>query len=137
MTTISIDILRTFCDPDRKQCETPWSVGAWTFASNGKILVRVKRIPGVRRNKNAPDVISGYIAERLKRSPKCWLPLFPRVPTSGTETKIGRALFSDELLNTFLVFQHVEIGTFGEHDPARVLFDGGEGLIMPVVNWEI
>ena len=35
--------LEMFCDPERPELARPFSIDAWTYASNGHILVRVPR----------------------------------------------------------------------------------------------
>ena len=50
--------LQQFCstDPDRPQMHAPFSSAAWTWATNGHILVRVPRRDDVPENPEAPNV---------------------------------------------------------------------------------
>lgn len=45
--------------------------------------------------------------------------------------EVGGLLFSDLYLSWLCQLPNCEIGPFGETEPARIRFDGGEGLIMP------
>lgn len=45
--------------------------------------------------------------------------------------EVGGALFSDLYLFWLSQLPNCEIGVFNDLDPARIRFDGGEGLIMP------
>ena len=49
--------LQPFCgrEPERPYRQQPWSRGEWTFATNGRIIVRVPRRSEVGENKDAPD----------------------------------------------------------------------------------
>lgn len=49
-----IDI-KMFCDPSRAKLSKPWSKGGYTYASDGKILIRVPRIEGIAEG-GGPDV---------------------------------------------------------------------------------
>jgi len=48
--------------------------------------------------------------------------------------EVGPALFSDRYLSWLNLFPNCEIGPFDDKKPARIRFDGGEGLIMPRVR---
>ncbi len=50
--------MQRFCvdkDDIRYYLCQPWSRGKYTYATNGHIMVRVKRLPGVAENEKAPD----------------------------------------------------------------------------------
>ena len=46
-------------------------------------------------------------------------------------TKFGVAKFSNVLLSRISALPNCKIGIFGELEPARFIFDGGDGIIMP------
>ena len=49
---INLDI---FCDPSSPGLTRPFSVGTWSYATNGHILVRVPRRDDVAENPDAPN----------------------------------------------------------------------------------
>ncbi len=54
---MTADDLQRFCagpDDYRTELRAPWSAGAWTYASNGHIIIRVPRLPDVPENEDAP-----------------------------------------------------------------------------------
>jgi hypothetical protein len=79
--------LEMFCDPSRPELAQPFSIGAWTYASNGHVLVRVPRRDDVAE-RAAPDASRLFpadapkprykpapkftIPERFEREEKCW-----------------------------------------------------------------
>jgi hypothetical protein len=46
--------LTNFCDPNRAGLTHPFSINGFTYASNGRIMVRVPRRPDVPENPQAP-----------------------------------------------------------------------------------
>jgi hypothetical protein len=46
--------------------------------------------------------------------------------------QIGGVYFSDRLLAKLLTLPNVKVGVFGPTNTARIMFDGGDGLIMPI-----
>lgn len=51
--------LQKFCSRDktRLNINTPWSVGEYTYATNGHVILRVPRLPDVPENVVAPKVV--------------------------------------------------------------------------------
>ena len=50
--------LKSFCAKDNyRHMEIPWSRGAYTFATDGGIIVRVPKIPDIPDNANSPDAL--------------------------------------------------------------------------------
>jgi hypothetical protein len=64
MNTIDLD---RFCNPDREIIARPFSVGEWTYATNGWILVRVPRREDVAENPAAPDIEHTRLIEYLRK----------------------------------------------------------------------
>ena len=64
--------LETFCDPERPELARPFSIDAWTYATNGHVLVRVTRRDDVAENPNAPN--PSRLCETVKR-PRRYKPL--------------------------------------------------------------
>ena len=53
MTSQTIN-LETFCSPERPELARPFSLGEWTYASNGHVLVRVQRREEIPENAENP-----------------------------------------------------------------------------------
>jgi len=53
---------------------------------------------------------------------------------SDEETKIGTAYFSNNLLEKLSELPNCKIGVFDKNEPAQLKFDGGVGLIMPILT---
>ena len=53
--------LKAFTRPDRVGPALPWSEGDYSYASNGKILIRVPRLPDVPERETAPRKIEGEV----------------------------------------------------------------------------
>lgn len=52
--------LKPFCGVEsetRPYLSNPWSIGEWTYASDGRIAIRVPRLPDVQENDKAPASI--------------------------------------------------------------------------------
>ena len=60
-TEINLEI---FCATDRPKLARPFSIGAWTYATNGHILVRVPRRDDVAENPDAPN--ASLVYEKVK-----------------------------------------------------------------------
>lgn len=50
------DFLLKFCgrDPRRQNLHKPWSRGEWTYATDGRVAIRVPRISSIEENPSAP-----------------------------------------------------------------------------------
>ncbi len=67
--------LMPFCDEEIPNFKEPWTKGNWTYATNGKICIRVPAVDGVEENAFTPQ------ADRLfdtAFAPKQWSPV-PKV----------------------------------------------------------
>jgi len=53
---------------------------------------------------------------------------------SDEETKIGNAYFPNNLLEKLSELPNCKIGVFDKNEPAQLKFDGGVGLIMPILT---
>jgi hypothetical protein len=58
--------LEMFCDPSRPAIGRPFSVGTWSYATNGAILVRVPRRDDVAENPAAPNEHAARLCEIVK-----------------------------------------------------------------------
>lgn len=47
------------------------------------------------------------------------------------DVEIGRVAFKEAALALVQVLPNIEIGPLGPHSPARIRFNGGDGLLMP------
>ena len=58
---MNLDLLQKFCsvDESRKVIMSPWSFGAWTYATDARVLIRVPRMAEVPEREGAPkaDII--------------------------------------------------------------------------------
>lgn len=78
---IEVD-LKPFCGSDhyhRGRLGGPWSLGAWTYASNGHIAIRVPRRADVPENPEAPENIKDLFERFVGES---FRPLTARVPSA-------------------------------------------------------
>jgi hypothetical protein len=70
--------LEMFCSSNRPELARPFSIDAWTYASDGHILVRVPRRDDVAENPDAPNASLVYekvkSPRRYKPAPKFELP---------------------------------------------------------------
>lgn len=87
--------LSKFCgdDADRENITSPWSAGDYTYATNGRILVRVLRRTDATRE-DGPDVRSVY-AKAGKAGVLVPLPSFDLPPSSTCATCVGVGLIVD------------------------------------------
>jgi hypothetical protein len=60
------DLFEKFCHPTRQGIEQPFSVGEWTYATNGHICLRVPRRDDIAENPAAPDPSSLFNLRPLK-----------------------------------------------------------------------
>jgi len=74
--------LGKFCDTDvllgRVVLQHPWSLGDFTFASNGHIFIRVPRDESIPENEQAPKRMGPkkrQINDYLADEPKAWYPI--------------------------------------------------------------
>ncbi len=79
--------LKPFCSTDefRPTLMQPWSRGAYTYATNGHILVRVARRDDVPENEEAPDVEKTVEKARLDEASFVRLPLIDLPPEEKSE----------------------------------------------------
>jgi len=192
--------LSKFCSVGR--FSTPWTAGAYTYASNGHIVVRVPRREDVLGRLDAPDTkkicdillreptkweqVPGIIASAPIKCGRCYgagiVYVCPEcdgegdvsfsngyshytvpcdtcdgeevVPIPKSEKKqdcgwcdgtgmltehrsvpLGCSYFSDVYLALIAsALPGAEIGPLGEKDPARIRFEGGDGLLMPRID---
>lgn len=212
--SMDLNTLQSFCDETRAKTATPFSVGEYTLATDGYILVRVPRLAEVPEREDAPKIemlATDRVCGPFFREPAQWVPI-PKVELqyrpcdicggtgrlfkcpecnghgevewdsdycsyeatckmcdgAGTtevgtlnrwkvnpnirklteigchacesgkgrlidgDLHIGEARFSIVLLHRLRALTSVEIGVLTPHMAARVRFDGGDGLIMPM-----
>jgi hypothetical protein len=138
----------------------PLSLNGHSYASNGHIAVRVPRRPDIPENKEAPNVEAlPWDFSRIKFGPlpepeflpaQCWAghgrghkhecagchckcehcdgsgKIPPRV-------RIGKAVFSARYIEWIQALPEVEIGKPKPPRPLPFQFEGGVGLLMPIV----
>ena len=132
--------LMKFCCPYLKTLREPWTHDGFTYATDGRVLIRIPEKKSIRANPNAPT--NGVIKYFKKSpSPKKWYPL-PDVKNGGGLTQIGGIYYANHLLYLIRsVIPNAQIGPVppknkGEcatdYRPALIKFKGGDGLLMPV-----
>lgn len=70
--------LNVFCQTNHPCLDTPWSEDEWTFASNGFLIVRVKRLNSVPEKAGAPIIKGSPIEDEFNTQVLHWQPC-PRV----------------------------------------------------------
>jgi hypothetical protein len=76
---MNIETLQKFCGKlgKRESIETPWTNGDYTYATDGRILVRVDNHPSARvceKGKIGLDV-SVFAFDHNRLGPPCWIPV--------------------------------------------------------------
>jgi hypothetical protein len=66
--------LEPFCDPTRPGLDRPFSRGAWTYATNGHVAVRVNRRDDIAENPAAPDAEKLFSLQFIKKGRRCYAP---------------------------------------------------------------
>lgn len=147
MKKTGLELLKVFCaapedDPIRPALHDPFSWGGWTYATEGRVLVRVPRLAEVPENPIAPKIDEAkevWMAWRLVGKETVWEALQAVPPQRDGEPevyrRIGERLFNLELLRKVACATGVEIAPHvGEEInigmPFR--FEGGVGLVMPL-----
>ena len=137
-------LMKFCCRPkvdSRKYLHRPWSAGAYTYASNGHILIRVKRIKSVRENKDAPT----RRCNRILRDTACIryvkIPARLTVYSHGIRGNrgfpdgvfIGAALLSKPYLALIRSLPGGQLTSMPfVIKPSGFKFDHGVGAIMPM-----
>lgn len=72
---INMELLVRFCcaDKDKDNICLPWSTAAFTYATDGHIMVRVPRMADVEANATAPDVEHNLYSSMFNREPVTWV----------------------------------------------------------------
>jgi hypothetical protein len=157
MTTINLE---KFCDPCRYGLDRPFSIGPWSYASNGHVLVRVPRRSDIAECKAAPDaaaLFSEYAAQpAYKPAPKFEIApeetcnrcggtgLKHDCPDCACECRacdgegvtkqpvdIDGVPFAARYVEWLLDLPDLEITVARPAKPLAFRFAGGEGLLMP------
>jgi len=164
MKTFTAEQLQPFCentgDLRRLHLAQPFTVGAWTYATNGRLAVRVPAIPGVPGGNvpveplfhanpatGAPIPLAGLTVPPTAGPsicPECLGKNNPdgcdycegdgKEPEEAIPVKVGHHLVSHIYLNLLKGLDEVQIYP-APADPCSCLaftFDGGNGLLMPI-----
>ncbi len=155
--------LQKFCadeDDIRPYLRQPWSSGEWTYATNGHILVRVKRLADVHENVAAPNaqklLDAAKIGEWLKVPETAEPPEIAcdecngtgevECPTCGHEDKCDDCCGTGMVRETkaskvgaatfndhyLAMIQGWEIATTTERAAAPIRNGEADGLLMPI-----
>jgi hypothetical protein len=139
---MSID-LAPFCNP--KCCEpgrdlsVPFSLNGHTYATNGHICVRVPRRPDIPENKEAPNAeekLPWSMCAPGKSRKFAPLPEQFVVERAGSHrmVAIGRAFFGAHYVKLMRALPGLEVGKPKPEAPLPFRFEGGEGLLMPLMT---
>lgn len=91
----TIDITRFAArDTERTHLSQPWSVGEWSVATNGHILIRVPRRDDIPENNKAPD-LSKLLAQAAPQIDMAPIPDFPM-----PETKVCRQCRGNKMMTS-------------------------------------
>ena len=92
MNTLTKQDLMKFCSTDQSRVRigNPWSIGEYTVATNGHILIRIPRLPDVPENPKAPRIDKGVFP---KSAPEVWysIPEFEVPKLIACQACLGRA----------------------------------------------
>ena len=137
---MKIDITPFCASPEANRCqiERPWSRGKWTYATDGKIVVRIPRDPEVPENKLAPSAMPLFTAHF--KGARTFQP-FEGTPLVDMKTcKLGTRVLSAKYLSLIAALPEPEIAAeFGAPiDPLPFRFASGlgHGLVMPIRDTE-
>ena len=140
-----LELLKKFVSQDdpRKYMRSPFTRGEWTYATNGHIAVRVPKIDGVEilPEKHIPN-LDGLFQSAGDNDfiALPWMPPLEECLLCGgtgakrnAPAKVGGSHFD-------LFYLHLINGLPGakfspgarQLDMARFVFDGGEGILMPM-----
>jgi len=143
---------------DRLNISKPFSRGEYSYATDGRLLIRVKRLVDVPEVSGAPSVKKIWPNGNYKSFP---IPAFPEPKYSpcpwctGEEpcfsadeyceecnnthvqeelnpVTIGCSSFSDHYLSKIKDLPNILIAPTGKLEAAILTFDGGGGLLMPM-----
>jgi hypothetical protein len=160
--TRTIRDLKPFCstDPARGNLQAPWSKDGFTYSSNGHIIVRVAQLPDVAEHEYPPDTARIFeltVGQDVAPLPSVKLPAPRRVKCqdcagrgaqrdcqcvacdgAGTfwqyaSVGLRGALFATHYLKLILRLPGAAFSTTPPpREPARFVFTGGEGALMPL-----
>lgn len=124
----------------RSQIDTPWSWGRHSYATNGRVMIRVSVIETVPMRANSPNVArlwSNHFvpAAAVARFVAVELPPQPEKDAFGYfPIKLGERIVNWDYLEKLvrLPLLRMAIGWGDVHDPLAFRFTNGEGMIMPM-----
>lgn len=70
------EFLKPFCDPIRNLITTPFSQAGWTWATNGRLIIRIPHDPAIPERFDAPKVAPVWAAYKVDDQ-TVWEPLAP------------------------------------------------------------
>lgn len=153
--------LKPFCSTFLSHLCEPFSHGNYTYATDGKMIIRVARVDGVDENPSAPSEngINDVMQQFVEGTATEYIPAFPPVVREvcaccggngisdwdecqecekGTVTKwevvqIGARKIKNIFLEKIATLPSARISSTGESlTGCSFVFDGGIGIVMPV-----
>jgi len=142
---MNLEELQSFCPQLGDICfykaiATPWSFREWTYATDGRIMIRVPVMPSVRVQKNIKLRITALNLFRNHYS--TWAPYVPlSLPVRPKAdrlkqlvTSLGHRIVDWRYLERISALPRLRIAVkIGRpFDPVAFRFVGGTGLLMPM-----
>lgn len=110
----------------------PFSVGIYTYATDGCIIVRVPRRADVDPYPEDPEAIEAIFEKHLQHSGRVGLPPYVMIPGMRSLARFG---VQDFMLHYIQLIEPLPnlVVSFGcaDAEPMSFRFDGGVGLLMP------
>lgn len=140
-----------FCSQDesRPNLLKPMSKGGFTFASDGRIAIRVERIESSEQSKHQQtvDALESLFASESFKVEVGWIPVIEPTYTrrccaecgsllvaSIDAVEVGNKLIGSYYINKMMLLPNCQINPTDNDrfSPMPFRFDGGIGLIMPI-----
>ena len=146
---MSLKILRLFTEKKnryRKELRKPFSYGAFSFATDGRIIVRLKRCDGANGSFSKASVAAAYFRQFPKRGfVKIDIPNKADVPKNDHGFRvvaIAHRHFDMQFLTPLKRLPKLKVGvnidrlaerkrSYFKFGPMPFIFDGGCGWVMP------
>ena len=142
-------IIEMFCDKncDREALRKPFNNYRYTYSTNGKVAIRIKR--NTRYDKNdkinmkkifpTKKELHGRVFRKINSVKLDELESFYSKKQKAEIVIIDGVKFNKKFIEKFLCFENVFISInkyndFGSAKPAFVKFDGGCGVVCPLLE---
>lgn len=140
MATTKVD-LQSFCqigDSYRSEIAEPFSHGAYTYATNGHIMIRVPAVSGMSGHPKAPRAGAARIFDAVMRDGRLTEVGKVSLPRARSDDKrivqIAGIYFQIKYVRMLVSLRGLRLPTrrIPDSEPMPFAFNGGEGALMPV-----